>query len=697
MKLRLGTRSSALARIQAELAVARFNADMPSVDWKVVACSSPGDRDQKTDLRESAPDFFTKDLDDAVLAGTLDAAIHSAKDLPDPVSEGLDWFWLSTGGDARDVIVGSLSPKTVGVSSDRRAAYAQQRFPDATLVPLRGAIEQRLAQIESGHIDTAIMAGIALQRLGLDAHIREWIALEDLAVPDGQGILGITFRAGDQRFRRLRTLMTRPVDIVSAGTAAEQCTIAGVRALSRADVCLYDALSDDQLLSLLPKEARRIYVGKRSGAHHMKQEQICRLLQDYARQGYRVVRLKGGDAGWYGRLAEEVEALDSLGLAYRVWPGVSSLQAATTGTGLLLTRRQEIDRVHVMTGHHVEAADPAMPIDAPSPHGCTEVIFMGTRKLDALVQQRIDQGLPRDWPVSVVYAAGTPDEQIISGTLATIVSQCNGVSGPPGLILLGQAAASHFRYHQHGALQGRRIWLTCSEAIQERAAAAVLDYSGVPLRQPLIELVPQPLLVNGSDYDWLVISSPSAVRSLMTFVNDTRSLPRILCCGKGTAKAFEAFRVVADAVPEQMYNTEGMLAKAFEVIPRGARILRLRSDRAGTRLSDRLVEQGYQVDDVVICENRRLDVTMPPCDAVFFASVSGVDSFVSQFGIEALGHLPVVVIGRMDGEALQRHGVREVIMPEQATVESAVAALARAIVEKELLRTVPVGGKGKQE
>jgi len=431
--------------------------------------SSPGDRDKVADLIVAPDDFFTRDLDEALLAETIDCAVHSAKDLPDTLADGVDFLWLPNSADPRDVLIGSLEPKVIGVSSERRIAYAKERFPNAECKPLRGTIEERLAQLDAGDFDCIIMAAAALQRLGLEERIAEWISPDDLLVPDGQGSLALTFRADDEFFLRLRTLFIKPVVFVSAGTSAELCTQTGVAALRRADVCLYDALLDDALLAELPASAQKIYVGKRSGEHSRPQDEICELLTRFARQGKRVVRLKGGDAGLYGRLAEEIDALDALQLPHRVIPGVSSLSTATTGTGLLLTRRGVADRAQIISGH---------PGSVP---GETLAVFMGIQSLGKTVERLLSEGKSSELPVSVVFNAGRVDQQILSASLREIVSKV-GPTDLPGLVLIGETANSTFLYQSHGALRGKRVWLTCSAAIQERAAQAVLDFGGVSNR-----------------------------------------------------------------------------------------------------------------------------------------------------------------------------------------------------------------------
>ena len=146
-------------------------------------------------------------------------------------------------------------------------------------------------------------------------------------------------------------------------------------------------------------------------------------------------------------------------------------------------------------------------------------------------------------------------------------------------------------------------------------------------------------------------------------------------------------------MPEGEFTTAGVLEAAQKHIPTDARILRIRSDRAGETLSEKLRETFDSLEDVVICRNEKVVCKMPVYDAVFFASVSAVESFAEQFGVETLNGKEIVVIGKMDAAALQKYGVENVVAPKQSTVEGAVEALAVSNVRKEFYPQMFTDGK----
>ena len=696
---RVGTRSSSLALLQTRAVMARLAGILPEAKWEEVAISSPGDRDQVMDLRQSPPDFFTRDLDDRVRCGSLDCAIHSAKDVPEPIGEGLDWCWLPWREDARDALIrprgkdmaSMPADGRIGVSSERREAYCRDRFPQAQQAQIRGTIEERLRQLEQGDFDLVLMAGAALNRLGLHDRITEWIPLDTLPAPDGQGALAITFRAGDARFLQLRRLFVKAVTFAAGGAgSAGACTLETLHALQRCDVVLHDTLFGHELLDLLPPNVRCIDVGKRCGQHSMPQDETTYLITLQARRGLKVVRLKGGDPGIFGRLAEEVEAMDALSLPYRVLSGVTSLTAATTGTGMLLTRRSVSRGFTVMTprkeggGVGSVAADERMTLPI--------VFFMALSVAGEVARQLIGEGKSPQTPAAVVYGAGSDQSMIITGDLSNIDARIKATDTElPGLLIVGEA--TRYLYKKGGAFNGRKILLTASSALQDKAAGLVCDFGGVPVCRPLIKLVTTPeALVQVrrlKEFEWVILTSPSAVRCFGELLTqacvDLRSVPKLVSCGGGTSQEIRKLGLRADFEPVSDFSAEGLLAAIKPHVSKGLKILRLRSDKAGPELAQALRTMGAQVEDALLYRNEAISHPVrPDFDAVFFASASAVEVFVQQWGVGLLTGKFIVAIGKPTLAALTRAGVKADLVPPEATVESSLEALAEYYTRKEM-------------
>ncbi|MEI7435824.1 MAG: uroporphyrinogen-III C-methyltransferase [bacterium] len=699
---RAGTRSSRLARVQTRDALDKLEACFPACTFEDVPVSSPGDRDLATDLRQSPPDFFTQDLDKQVLGGELDCAVHSAKDLPDPVAAGLDWLWLPWREDPRDALIrprgqslDSMPPDgKIGVSSERREAYCRSRFPNARQSPVRGTIEERLRQLDEGAFDLLVMAGAALNRLGLQDRITGWIPVAELPPPDGQGLLALTFRAGDGRFQHLRRLFVKSVTFAAAGVgSAGTCTLESLRALQRCDICLHDTLLGHDLIGMLPSTVQCIDVGKRCGQHSMPQDETTYLITRFARRGMKIVRLKGGDPGVFGRLAEEVEALDALALPYRVMPGVSSLSAATSTTGMLLTRRGVSRGFTVMTprkeggGTGSVAADVRMQLPV--------VFFMALAVSDEISRQLIAEGLPAKTPAAVVFGAGSDQSRIITGSLDDIAARIKEAKCElPGLLIVGDAAK--YRYTNWGALEGRRVLLTASQALQDKTADLVTDYGGIPVCRPLIKLetTAEALASIGQigSYDWVVLTSPSAVRCfgelLRSAWTDLRSVPKLVTCGGGTSKELRALGLSANIEPAADFSAESLLKTVAPLIKPGLRILRLRSDKAGPELSRSLRAMGATVDDCLLYHNLPIPhAEKPDFDIAFFASASAIEVYAQQWGAASLKDKFVIAIGKPTLSALKRCGIAADLVPPEATVESSIEALAGHFVRQGMLKS----------
>jgi uroporphyrin-III C-methyltransferase len=230
------------------------------------------------------------------------------------------------------------------------------------------------------------------------------------------------------------------VSFVSSGPGdPELLTLKAVARLQSADAVLFDDLSAGPILTHARKGADLIGVGKRAGRPSPKQDHVSQLLVEYAQTGAKVVRLKSGDSGMFGRLEEEIDALRAAGIAYEIIPGVTSASAAAAAAGIPLTRRLAARRVQFVTGADVTGDLPqGLNWAALADPNATTVVFMGKRSFPAMAAQLIQYGLPPDTPALLAEAVGHP-EQVLTrstiGELAEILAQDR--SDLAGLILYG--------------------------------------------------------------------------------------------------------------------------------------------------------------------------------------------------------------------------------------------------------------------
>jgi uroporphyrin-III C-methyltransferase len=232
------------------------------------------------------------------------------------------------------------------------------------------------------------------------------------------------------------------VYLVGAGPGdPDLITRKGLRCLRRADVVVYDRLVSPELLDEAPLRAERIFAGKKPGCHTMTQEQISALLIHYARLGYAVVRLKGGDPFVLGRGGEEALALSAAGIPFEIVPGVSSAIAVPAYAGIPVTQRAYAGAVTIVTGHEQQASA-AVNWDALAQAGGTLVILMGVEHLAQITRRLLAGGLAPATPAAVIQQGTLPQQRAVKGTLATIAQRANAEHiQSPAIIVIGAVVA----------------------------------------------------------------------------------------------------------------------------------------------------------------------------------------------------------------------------------------------------------------
>jgi uroporphyrin-III C-methyltransferase len=215
------------------------------------------------------------------------------------------------------------------------------------------------------------------------------------------------------------------VSFVSAGPGdPELLTLKASARLGAADVVLYDDLAAGAILDHVRKGATLVSVGKRAGRPSAKQEHVSRLLVDYAATGANVVRLKSGDAGVFGRLEEEVEALRSAGIVYEIVPGVTAACTAAAVSGIPLTRRHTARRVQFITGADVQGELPQdLHWAALADPNAVTAVYMGKKTFPVLAAKLIAQGLSPDTPALLAESVGQSDQRLIRTTIKQLVEQ----------------------------------------------------------------------------------------------------------------------------------------------------------------------------------------------------------------------------------------------------------------------------------
>jgi uroporphyrin-III C-methyltransferase/precorrin-2 dehydrogenase/sirohydrochlorin ferrochelatase len=229
------------------------------------------------------------------------------------------------------------------------------------------------------------------------------------------------------------------VYLVGAGPGdPDLLTFRALRLMQQADVVVYDRLVAKPILDMARRDARRIYVGKERNNHVMRQEQINRLLADLAKEGHRVLRLKGGDPFIFGRGGEEIDTLAAEGIPFQVIPGITAASGCAAYSGIPLTHRDCAQSVTFVTGHLKDGSMNLNWEQLARPNQ-TIVFYMGMLGLPIIVDQLIAHGVSPAMPIALVEQGTTHMQRVYTGTLATILSIMEQEQPkPPTLIIVGE-------------------------------------------------------------------------------------------------------------------------------------------------------------------------------------------------------------------------------------------------------------------
>src|SRR5438552_10295550 len=405
-------------------------------------------------------------------------------------------------------------------------------------------------------------------------------------------------------------------DLVGAGPGdAGLLTLRGAELLSRAEVVVYDALVNSELLRLAPKSAEIIYGGKRAKQHAIPQNELNQLLIAKAREGKTVVRLKGGDPYVFGRGGEEAEQLADARVPFEVVPGVSSFVAVPNYAGVPLTHRDFCSKLTLITGHE-DPAKEASTIDwvqvARTPG--TKVIMMGTDRIGQIAETLMAHGTPAQTPVAMVRWGTTGLQHSIEGTLATIAEvAAREKIGPPTVAVIGDVVKlrSKLNWFERRPLFGQRIVVTrtreqasqLSRQLKE-CGAEVLEIPTIKLEAPSGREALVDALLELNSYDWLIFTSPNGVTTFFEYFfrrfHDMRDIggARIAAVGPATANKLKELHLQVDLMPDEALAAN--IAEAFAEFEsiENLKIGLLRAEVANHELPETLEALGAIVDDI---------------------------------------------------------------------------------------------------
>lgn len=471
------------------------------------------------------------------------------------------------------------------------------------------------------------------------------------------------------------------VFLVGSGPgAANYLTVQAQQVLAEAEVLLYDALVDSELLSLVPEACLKIDVGKRGGQPSMRQTEINRLLVEHCQQGKRVVRLKSGDPFIFGRSQAEIQALKEAECHFEVIPGLSSALVAPLLASIPLTDPALSRGFTIVSAHNPEALDWQTLTQME-----TLVILMGGQNLPEIIREFRKAGRSPRTPIAIIRWASRPQQQIWEGTLANIVQQTSGESLSPCVMVIGEVVRLRTYLQPDVAadsaadstdstisspepavsttppptpdapssvpqvpLAGQTVLVTRSASQSSQFSDRLIATGATVIEMPALEIVPpssweglDDAIAHLEDYDWLILTSGNSVdyffERLFTQFTGIRTLSgiKIAVVGEKTAQKLRERGLQPDFVPPE-YVADS-LAAHFPGSLNGARVLFPRVESGGRDvLVKDLNSKGAEVTEVAAYQSRCPDAIDPEVlealqnrtvNVVTFASAKTVKHF----------------------------------------------------------------------
>ncbi len=500
------------------------------------------------------------------------------------------------------------------------------------------------------------------------------------------------------------------VYLVGAGPGdAGLLTLRGAELLKRADVVVYDALVNTDLLRLAPSSAEIIYGGKRAKDHAIPQEEMNQLLVKLAKQGKTVVRLKGGDPYLFGRGGEEAEELQAEGVPFEVVPGISSIVAAPNYAGIPITHREHCSSFTVLTGHEDPTKEEtSLDWKHLAADKGTKVVLMGVERIRQITSELVKAGADKETPVAMVRWGTRGNQESIQGTLETIADIVDekGFKAPAVTVIGGVVGLREkLNWFEKRQFFGKRIVVTRTREQASQLSSQLLELGAEVLEIPTIKIVPpieraalaDAMLEIGS-YEWIIFTSPNGVteffNAFFRVFDDIRSIggARFLAVGPATAAKLKELHIKVDLMPEKFVTRE--IVKTFKEYQdvENVRMLLMRAEVANPELPAELTKMGAIIDDVACyrtvpetedVSGNAAKLIEGGADWVTFTSSSTVENFHARFDLPKLRQqfpqLRTISIGPETTKAIEALGLKPDIEAKEHTIAGIVEALKKEI------------------
>jgi len=475
-------------------------------------------------------------------------------------------------------------------------------------------------------------------------------------------------------------------------------TMKAARALAQCDTLVYDYLASSAIVNLAPPNCEKIYVGKKAGAHTLKQEEITALIVKLGLEGKRVVRLKGGDVFVFARGGEEAQELREAGVAFEIIPGITSAIAAPAYAGIPVTHRDHNTSFTISTGHE----DPtkgysSLDFTKLANPKATTIFLMAMQNLGGIMAELKKNGVPGDMPVGIVREGTKPTQETLIATLDTIVAEVARTKfAAPAIVVVGHVVGEreNIRWFDNGPLFGQRVLVTRPAAQSDDFAAQLWELGAEPLLAPTIAIGPpdnrdaaRAAVERARSYAWIVFTSRNGVDAFFDYLlemgRDARAFgdAKVAAIGPKTAEALLAHGIRVDLMPAKFIN-ESVASDLISQSKSGDSILLFRAGEAREVLPETLRNGNRVVDDIAgyqttIAHDPLIAEHAANATIFTFASASAVNGFVANVPeADTLTRGKIVAcIGPVTAEAARKAGLHVDVVAEDYTVDGLVEAL----------------------
>ncbi len=503
---------------------------------------------------------------------------------------------------------------------------------------------------------------------------------------------------------------TGKVYLVGAGPGDYKLiSVKAVECMQAADTIVYDRLADERLLAYASPKAERIYVGKASSRHTMRQEEISHLLVDEAKAGKTVVRLKGGDPFVFGRGGEEALLLKENGLPFEIVPGITSAISVPAYAGIPVTHRTVATSFAVVTGHETPEKEKSNMRWEHLATGTDTIIFlMGVENLPYITKKLMENGRGGDTPAAVIRWGTKSEQQTLITTVQEAAAdvQKNGVK-PPAVFIVGDVVKLHkqLAWFDNRPLFGKKILVTRSREQASFLAGRLEQLGAVCVEAPAIRIEEMDdytacdaAIDRIKEYEWLIFTSVNGVTKFFWRLEkkrfDARALAgvKIAAIGAATAARLKTYGIFADLVPRE-YRAEGILEALEGNLSQGAKVLLPRAKEAREILPRKLREWGVHADVVPVYETACGDIDANAIterlktgefSCVTFTSSSTVKNLkklLGDGGWQALSNVKKACIGPVTAETCRALGLEADIIAQKYTIDGLVDAIVQELCE----------------